>query len=172
VTLQPLPGRSLRRDITALQAALALASTADTPRLLELMEEADEPLVQLLGEFFVATRTREAVPALRRYVGTDYRDSPRFARLLAALGDCDVLEWARDAFSADPQPDPLEHDWGAHRYLPAMVVACSPLPEADALAGEIIKAGGLHAKWLAEGYRDSTVPARVWRQQELDHARY
>lgn len=158
--LARLPGPSDRSGLRwpILRAAAAQADEREQPRMLRALREARPDERSLLLPWFVRHPSDEARAFLKRSTAGQYeRDSDQtFA--LAAMGDPDVLDWARRTMD-----DPGEDAW-----MREYVVARSSLPQADELARQVIRQGdAARVRSLVEGVDRSIRPERCNRLADL-----
>ena len=114
------------------------------------LASADDEEAGRLATWFARYRTREAIEELRSRIRTSYADHDDLALGLAAMGDPEVVEWAGRMLSRPPDDA---------RELALYVLAVSPRPEADELAGKVIRGGG-----------DALIPF-IFAHREAQHAR-
>jgi hypothetical protein len=115
----------------------------DTPLMLRVLQAATAEEADEMSGWFVENPTPLGTEALRKRAGKDYSKGHRGPLSLAALGDRGVLAWALDTIRAAGKDDSPEYG----------ILAISPLPEADAVASEIIRGGDSPALVnLVQGY--------------------
>ena len=149
------PGFRRRQMLFALQK---ICGRDESALMLQMLAVADSDEFGDLGEWFIEHPSEEAVAAYRARLAGDYVEKWEPALALAAMGDREVVEWARE-FVKKP---------GKMQWMGFYIFARSPLPEADALARELIRRGdskGLVS--LVQAYGDSSNPRRWERLQDV-----
>ncbi len=144
-----------------------LCGPEDTPLMLRILQAANDEEVDEMGGWFVLHPTPLGIEAYRKRAGTDYSKGQRAPMSLAALGDPGVVAWALDTIRNPRKDDSPEYS----------ILAISPLPEADLVARELIRAGDSPALVdLVQGYGEdylfleqpmSTNPHRWERLKEV-----
>lgn len=156
----PWPGQTV-----AAAAVLRLALADDEATLLATLEKLDAGAAHALAPFFIARPSDRARKQFRRLMDrADEAAGPSIALDLAAMGEEQVLAWAEKELAA-PLAAPLGPSRPDLRWLPAFIVARSPLARAGELATQVTKQGGERARWLREGMDEWRAPKQ--RIEEL-----
>jgi hypothetical protein len=112
----------------------------------------------IIAKWFVEHPSTPAIKHIGNVASKDYEEHFELTLALASMGDTNVLNWAREFVKK-----PGEKDW-----LGYYVFARSPLPAADVLAREVIKAKDSAALVsLVQGYQDSKRADRLERIQDV-----
>ena len=120
-----------------------LCGPEDTPLMLRILQAATDEEIDEMGGWFVLHPTPLGIEAFRKRAGTDYSKGQRAPMSLAAMGDRGVLTWALDTLRNPRKDESPEYS----------ILAISPLPEADEVARELIRAGDSTALVdLVQGY--------------------
>lgn len=105
---------------------------------------ADDEEAGRLVEWFAKFPSKTAHDDIAKRVGGHYAEKRELALGLAALGDKDIVAWAKKQLAAKQRGD--------DRWIALYAIAMSPLPEADALVPGILSREGEDLVSLIQGY--------------------
>lgn len=139
----------------------AMIRTADASHMnmmLTALRSSNYEGVERLSEWFVRFPNTEATEIVRRHVNGDFEASFELSSSLAGLGDKATLEWAREFMNSNSR----------HRWMAYMVIAHSPLEEADILAKRVIESSDpKDLSFLIQEYASSKNPNRWDRLRDI-----
>jgi hypothetical protein len=145
-----LPGMTHYIDrANAISAIIAIADEKDMEKMLILLRTINSRDKRKVAQWFIKHPSEEALDIMRTHVGCGYTSNRQSAFVLSAMGDADILEWAKEFMKSEDE----------YRWMAFYVVARSTLPESNDIAREVIHGDDTNGRtWLIQGYEDSSNP--------------
>jgi len=143
-----------------LYALAAGAAAREQPLMQKVLESVSEDEAAMLGNWFVKHPSSDALKYYTKLASPNYSAHHKLDFALAAMGDTNVLNWAKKYVGTRAED----------RWIGFYVFAISPLLEGDELARQLTKKGESEdLVSLVQGYGDSKRHDRLDRLSEIAH---